>query len=207
MPKKSGKSLVLAPLGRSADNGGDMPFINPEVIALARVQTRFQISRTLGTYVFSNGFDSAEVPGTPYGTPVIAPIGVNGVVLFLSEPVSQGLIVAAPNGEESNEGGIKAISDVVEVSTHSNPVPFLSPLVKTRWYYGAQGLGGLLPPYVSVDPKKAVVVKFFLQDGSGYSGSCVFDIVVFRNPMTHYKPRVIYGIQPNVIVYPPGVTP
>ena len=183
-----------------------MPFINPEVIALARVQTRFQIRQTLGSYVFSNGFDSAEVAGTPYGTPVIASIGVNGLVLFLSEPVSPGQIVTGANAEQTSEGGIKARIDVVEVSTHGNPTPSPAP-VKALWYYGSTTLASLLPPYASVDPKKAIVVRFFLQDGSDYSGPCTFDIAVFRNPMTRYKPRVVYGIQPNVIVYPPGVIP
>lgn len=54
-----------------------------------------------------------------------------------------------------------------------------------------------------MNPQKVIVVDFFIYGSVDHnSGPKTFDIVVFRNPMTRYKPPVIYGIVPNVIVTP-----
>lgn len=174
-----------------------MAFINPEFLAMARVQ----VGQLDASYLFSNGFDSTEVKGASMGAPVIARASASAVVLFLTEPTAPGTI----NGANSSEGGIKARVDIVGVSAPLSPVPVVSPLIEARWFYGDYAPSAIIPlgDYANVDPQKMIVVDFF-QYGSldNNAGPKVFDIAVFRNPMTRYKPPVIYGILPNVIVTP-----
>lgn len=174
-----------------------MAIINPEFLAMARVQ----VGQLDASYLFSNGFDSTEVKGASMGAPVIARASASAVVLFLTEPTSPGKI----NGVNSSEAGIKARVDIVGISTPSSPVPLVSPTVEARWFYGDYAPSALLPlgNYDNVDPQKMIVVDFFQYGSLDHNtGPKVFDIAVFRNPMTRYKPPVIYGILPNVIVTP-----
>lgn len=175
-----------------------MAVINPQLIALARVQLQLEFvgeDEVLNaSYVFSNGFDAVRVTGAKEWAP---PIFVDNrvargrtLVLFLSEPVQPG------TASSPSEGGVKAIFEVVSVSTPINPLPVSTSINlagSLAWQYGDYSLAGngaplVLPstPYAKVDPMKAL--RFAAPKLGRLPGESVFvDVSVFQNPMTNYR--------------------
>lgn len=183
-----------------------MPLIPPEVAAFARVKVVPNIGAgTLSAaYEFSNGFDAAAVAGASFGAPVIGTVAPNEVVLFLTQPLAPGNVTSVSPAVYANEGGLKARVDIVEVA---KPLvtPSVDPLIEARWYYGNYDLANVVPltNYSNVDPQKAISVNLFTNRAAVLQADVTFDIVVFRNVMTAYKPPVIYGTLVPVKVFPP----
>lgn len=165
-----------------------MAFIQPEIVALARIKIFIDIDKTLrAVYEFSNGFDAVEVPGALPGSPPIFiddRTGDNEYVVFLSVPVEV--------GSPPSQAGIKANFSNVAVSSTSDPYPVQTLLSgDILWQYGDYSLAGTvfpaLPrtPYAKVDPQKALRFKFDFPS-IPESGRTV-DVSVFKNPMTLYR--------------------
>lgn len=162
-----------------------MALIQPEVVGLARVNVVQSRSVSAASYEFVNGFDSQNVKGASPGAPVIYSPSDGIFVLFLSEPVAPGSM--------ATQGGIKARVDLVAVSSPTTPVPTpVSPPFKARWFYGVYALVGN-PLYSNVDPEKAIAVEILSAEGDLFQNDAVFDIVVFRDPMTEFVAKKFVG--------------
>lgn len=160
-----------------------MALINPELIALARIKVdQAALPFPLCTYEFSNGFDAVEVKGAaPGAAPILS--DANGAVIFLSEPNQVGNPASLPSTLPS-QGGIKAVFNIVGISTPSDALP-ITTLVNSgdiRYQYGDYSLGAT--PYANVDPMKALRFLPTFNEGSPIY---YVDVSVFRNPMTIYK--------------------
>ena len=129
------------------------------------------------SYEFSNGFDAIEVQGAPGAPPIYFDTSSlpGRYVIFLSNPNEIG------NSSIPSEGGIKAIFNVVAVSTPSNPrpLPFTNPSGFVYYQYGNYNLG--TTPYKNVNPQKVLAFA-----GKFRAGALV-DVSVFKNPMALYK--------------------
>lgn len=168
-----------------------MAFINPELVALARVKINF-ISGSIDScsYEYSNGLEAVEVPGSLAGSPPIfidTRPGAEGIVLFLTDPVQPGNPGAPPS-----QAGIKATFDNVSVSSPTNPLPVQTmPNAFIFWQYGDYTLAGATSPvlastpYAGVNPMKAL--RFRPQAFAENDFSLQIDVSVFKNPMTLYK--------------------
>lgn len=164
-----------------------MALINPEILGLARVTAS---STALGSYDFSNGFETGTPTGaTPGAAPIYSP-SAGTYVLFLDEPVDPGSPVTTSPAAPANQGGIKAVVDVVAVATAANTSTIGATLlaaagIEARWYYGDYALPA---PYAGVNPEKALHIELFVAGSTAaYTSAAQFDIVVFRNPTTIYK--------------------
>ena len=168
-----------------------MALINPEIVGLARVSVAADSLSGLatGSYEFVNGFEAGTPTGAQPGSPAILQKGGAGsgtFVLYLDEPVDPGKpVTTTPVASPANQGGIKAVLDLVQVSTPTNSVPTLQPEYELRWYYGDYDPS---LQYTNVNPEKAIVVAVYDSTGEiASTASVTFDVVVFKNPTTIYK--------------------
>lgn len=164
-----------------------MALINPEIVALARVSAS---TAAVGTYEFVNGLEAGTPTGALAGAAPIYSPTAGTYVLFLDEPVDPGSPVTTSPAAPANQGGIKAVIDVVAVATAANTSAIAGEIaaaaqIEARWYYGDY----LLPaPYAGVNPEKALHVNLYVAGATTpYTGAAKFDVVVFRNPTTIYK--------------------
>jgi hypothetical protein len=167
-----------------------MALINPEILSLARVTVATTGGLSTGTYDFNNGLEGGTPTGAVAGSLPIYSSAPGSYVLFLDEAVDPGKPVTTSPAAPANQGGIKAVVDVVAVATASNTSTIGATItaaaqIEARWYYGDYSLP---TAYVGVNPEKALHVNLYVAGSTAlYSGNAQFDIVVFRNPMTIYK--------------------
>lgn len=167
-----------------------MALINPEIVGLARVTVASTGGAATGTYDFGNGFEMGTPTGALAGAIPVYSSQPGSYVVFLDEAVDPGKPVTTSPASPANQGGLKAVVDLVQVATPSNTSTIqtltgAAALVEARWYYGDYNLPAT---YAGVDPEKAIHVGLFIAGSSAlYTGDAKFDIVVFRNPNTIYK--------------------
>jgi len=168
-----------------------MALINPEIVGLARVTVAADAVAATASYDFVNGFEAVSPTGAlPGAAPVYVPTA-GEYVLFLDEAVDPGKPVTTSPNLPANQGGIKAVVDVVAVATAANTSTIGATIaaaaqVEARWYYGDYALPS--PTYSGVNPEKALHVNLYVAGTTDpYTGSAQFDVVVFRNPTTIYK--------------------
>ena len=181
-----------------------MALINPQIVGMARVTVTPVIDVDSGLAVgvtpkfdFVNGFETATptgaVPGASFyvsGQTPGSALGAGELTLFLDTPVDPGSNTYNPLANPPvlpNQGGVKAVIDLVGVSTVAEPTPVLQPDVEARWYYSDYNLL-TTPNYQNVDPEKALTIKLYeAGTTTAYTGTATFDIIVFTNPLTTYK--------------------